>query len=33
VNVFMNTFRKLGYVEHNGALEIHDSLLTIALHD
>jgi CRP/FNR family cyclic AMP-dependent transcriptional regulator len=33
VNFFMNKFRKLGYIEYNGSLKIHDSLLTIVLHD
>jgi CRP-like cAMP-binding protein len=33
VNFFMNKFRKLGYIEYNGGLKIHHSLLTIVLHD
>jgi hypothetical protein len=33
VNFFMNKFRKLGYIEYNGDLKIHDSLLAIVLHD
>jgi CRP/FNR family transcriptional regulator, cyclic AMP receptor protein len=33
VNFFMNRFRKLGYIQYNGGLTIHDSLLTIVLHD
>ena len=33
VSFFMNKFRKLGYVEYNGALHVHKSLLNIVLHD
>ena len=33
VNFFMNKFRKLGFIEYNGALKIHDSLLSVVLHD
>jgi CRP-like cAMP-binding protein len=33
VNVFMNRFRKLGYIEYNGGLEVHSSLLNVILHD
>jgi CRP-like cAMP-binding protein len=33
VNFFMNKFRKLGYIEYNGHLKIHDSLVAIVLHD
>ena len=33
VNFFMNKFRRLGFVEYNGALKIHPSLLTVVLHD
>jgi CRP/FNR family transcriptional regulator, cyclic AMP receptor protein len=33
VNFFMNKFRKLGFIEYNGALKVHDSLLSIVLHD
>jgi CRP/FNR family transcriptional regulator, cyclic AMP receptor protein len=25
--MFMNKFRKLGFIEYNGALEVHNSLL------
>jgi CRP-like cAMP-binding protein len=32
VNVFMNKFRKLGFIEYNGELVIHESLLTVVLH-
>jgi CRP/FNR family cyclic AMP-dependent transcriptional regulator len=33
VSHFMNKFRKLGYVEYNGKLEIHNSLLNVVLYD
>ena len=33
VNVFMNRFRKLGFIEYNGGLRIHSSLLNVVLHD
>jgi CRP-like cAMP-binding protein len=33
VNAFMNKFRKLGFIEYNGELKVHSSLLTIVLHD
>lgn len=33
VNFFMNKFRKLGFIEYNGHLEVHNSLLNIVLHD
>jgi len=33
VNVFMNRFRKLGFIDYNGVLKIHSSLLNIVLHD
>lgn len=33
VNFFMNKFRKLGFIEYNGGLKIHDSLLSIVLRD
>jgi CRP/FNR family transcriptional regulator, cyclic AMP receptor protein len=33
VNFFMNKFRKLGFVEYNGTLRVHNSLLNIILHD
>jgi hypothetical protein len=32
-NFFMNTFKKLGYIQYNGGLRINDSLLSIVLHD
>jgi CRP/FNR family cyclic AMP-dependent transcriptional regulator len=33
VNFFMNKFRKLGFIEYNGELKVHNSLLSIVLHD
>lgn len=34
VNVFMNKFRKLGLIEYdNGGLKVHDSLLSVVLHE
>ena len=31
VNFFMNKFRKLGFIEYNGGLKIHDALLSVVL--
>ena len=33
VSFFMNRFRKLGFIEYNGTLSVHSSLLNIILHD
>jgi CRP/FNR family transcriptional regulator, cyclic AMP receptor protein len=33
VNFFMNKFRQLGFIEYNGGLKIHNSLISIVLHD
>ncbi len=33
VNFFMNKFRKLGFIDYNGVIKVHDSLLTVVLHD
>jgi len=33
VNFFMNRFRKLGFIEYNGTLLVHPSLLSVVLHD
>jgi CRP/FNR family transcriptional regulator, cyclic AMP receptor protein len=33
ISFFMNKFRKLGFVEYNGRLEVHSSLLHVVLHD
>lgn len=33
VNFFMNKFRRLGFIDYNGTLEVHSSLLDVVLHD
>jgi CRP-like cAMP-binding protein len=33
VSHFMNKFRRLGFIDYNGHLEIHSSLLSVVLHD
>jgi CRP/FNR family transcriptional regulator, cyclic AMP receptor protein len=33
ISYFMNKFRKLGFIEYNGKLEVHSSLLNVVLHD
>jgi CRP-like cAMP-binding protein len=33
VNFFMNKFRDLGFIEYNGDIKIHTSLLSVVLHD
>jgi CRP/FNR family cyclic AMP-dependent transcriptional regulator len=33
VSFFMNRFRKMGFIDYNGGLEIHSSLLNVVLHD
>jgi len=33
VNMFMNKFRKMGFIEYNGQIKINKSLLTIVLHE
>ncbi len=33
VSFFMNKFRKLGFIDYNGKLEVHNSLLNVVLHD
>jgi CRP-like cAMP-binding protein len=33
INFFMNRFRKLGFIEYNGKLTVHSSLLGVVLHD
>jgi CRP/FNR family transcriptional regulator, cyclic AMP receptor protein len=33
VNFFMNRFRKLGFVDYNGGMKVHSSLLSVVLHD
>jgi len=32
ISTFMNKFRKLGFIEYNGGLHIHSSLLNVLLH-
>jgi hypothetical protein len=29
----MNKFRQLGFIEYNGTLKVHTSLLSVVLHD
>jgi CRP/FNR family transcriptional regulator, cyclic AMP receptor protein len=33
VSSFMNKFRQLGFIDYNGKLEVHSSLLNVILHD
>ena len=33
VSFFMNKFRKLGFLEYNGGVHVHSSLLNVVLHD
>ena len=33
VSFLMNKFRKLGFIEYNGELHVHSSLLNVVLHD
>jgi CRP-like cAMP-binding protein len=33
VNLFMNKFKKLGFIKYNGGLQINSSLLSVVLHD
>jgi CRP-like cAMP-binding protein len=33
VNFFMNKFRRLGFVDYNGAIKVHSSLWSVVLHD
>jgi len=33
VSFFMNKFRKLGFIEYNGKIEVHKSLLNMVLHE
>jgi CRP/FNR family transcriptional regulator, cyclic AMP receptor protein len=33
VNFFMNKFRKLGFIDYNGGLKVHNSLLSVVLRD
>ena len=33
VSFFMNRFRKLGFIEYNGQIRVHNSLLNILLNE
>ncbi|MGO9233755.1 MAG: Crp/Fnr family transcriptional regulator [Methylocella sp.] len=33
VSFFMNKFRRLGFIEYNGELKVHSSLLSVLLHE
>ena len=33
VSFFMNKFRKLGFIHYNGGFQVHNSLLSVVLHD
>jgi hypothetical protein len=33
VSFFMNKFRKLGFIQYNGELQVHSSLLNVVLYD
>ncbi len=33
VNFFMNRFRKLGFIDYNGVIQVHSSLLNVVLHE
>ncbi|HSA84888.1 MAG TPA: Crp/Fnr family transcriptional regulator [Nitrospira sp.] len=33
VSFFMNKFRKMGFIDYNGELHVHSSLLNVILHD
>jgi CRP-like cAMP-binding protein len=33
VNLFMNKFKKMGFINYNGGLQVNDSLLNVVLHD
>jgi CRP-like cAMP-binding protein len=33
VSHFMNKFRKLGFIDYNGGMLVHSSLLNVVLHD
>jgi CRP-like cAMP-binding protein len=33
VSFFLNKFRKLGFIEYNGEMHVHSSLLNVILHD
>ena len=33
VNVFLHKFKKLGFIEYNGGLRVHSSLLSVVIHE
>ena len=33
VNFFMNKFRKLGFIQYNGEIQVNKSLLSVVLHE
>jgi CRP-like cAMP-binding protein len=33
VSFFMNRFRKMGFIDYNGVIKVHKSLLNVVLHD
>lgn len=33
ISLFMNKFRRLGFIHYNGGLQVHSSLLHVVLHD
>ena len=33
INTFMNKFRRLGFIDYNGELQVHRSLLNVVLHE
>lgn len=33
VNFFMNKFRRLGFIDYNGRIQVHSSLLNVVLHE
>ncbi|MDH6232002.1 CRP/FNR family cyclic AMP-dependent transcriptional regulator [Mesorhizobium soli] len=33
VSYFMNKFRRLGFIDYNGSIEVHSSLLNVIMHD
>jgi len=33
VNFFMNKFKKMGFIQYNGGLQVNSSLLSVVLHD
>jgi len=33
VSFFMNRFRDLGFIDYNGGIRVHSSLLNVVLHD